>query len=60
MASFNLQVADVFKDTDPVTGFPFYDPAGRRGGEIRFATLASHRALHSTDFIVTHQFVELV
>jgi Ca2+-binding RTX toxin-like protein len=46
---------------NPVTGFLFYDPDGRGGtGEIHFATLAPHLSLHNTDFIVTHQFVELI
>jgi Ca2+-binding RTX toxin-like protein len=44
---------------NPANGFLFYDPDGRGGsGEIHFATLAPHLALHNTDFMVTHPFVE--
>jgi Ca2+-binding RTX toxin-like protein len=35
------------------TGFLFFDPDGKGGvGEVHFATLAPHLALHSTDFVV--------
>lgn len=40
---------------DPNTGFLFYDPDGKGGaGEVHFATLAPHLALHNTDFLVSN------